>query len=96
VPNGDEGVVRTRPFRLPGGKLTVNARAGRGEVRVRLLDPEGKPLPALGEADARPVRGDVLAGEVRWPRPLARLRGAAVRLEFCVRRGALFGFEFHA
>ena len=48
----------------------------------------------IGEAEAKPVAGDVLAAEVQWQKPLKLLRGQVVRLEFRVRHAALFGFEF--
>ena len=96
VPTKEEGRLVTRPFLVPGGRLTVNARATRGAVLVRLLDPAGKPLDDLGAAEARPLDGDVLAGEVHWQESLDRLRGKPVRLEFRLRRAALFGFEFSA
>jgi hypothetical protein len=89
----DGGTLRSKPLVLAGDRLTVNARAPKGEVRVRLLDADGRPLAALGEADAKPVIGDVLSGEVRWPKPLGELRDRPVRLEFRVRQGDLFGFE---
>ena len=96
APSNDEGRLVTRPFVVPGGRLTVNARATRGAVFVRLLDPAGKPLDDLGAAEARPLDGDVLAGEVRWQGSLERLRGKPVRLEFRLQRAAMFGFEFSA
>jgi len=95
APEREEGTLRTKPFLVPGHRLTVNVRAPRGEVHVRLLDQAGRPLAALGDADARPIAGDVLAEEVRWPRPLGTLRGKPVCLEFRVRQGRLFGFELH-
>jgi hypothetical protein len=95
VPTREEGTLRTHPFLVPGGRLTVNSRARGGVVRVRLVGVDGKPVGDLGGADATPLEGDLLAGEVRWPRPLAALRGRSVRLEFRVRRAALFGFTFH-
>jgi hypothetical protein len=90
VPAGGEGTLQTRPFLLPGGRLTINARADRGDVRVQLLDREGKPL----AEEAPPVSGDVLAAELRWPKPPDGLRGQPVRLEFRVRGAALYGFAF--
>jgi hypothetical protein len=96
TPEKDPGTLRTRPFLVPGGRLTVNARTDRGEVRVRLLDPAGNPLDSLGAPEAEPVTGDVLAADVRWPKALAALRGKPVRLEVRVCRAALFGLEFHA
>jgi hypothetical protein len=95
APAREEGTLLTRPFVVPGDRLTVNARAGKGEVRVRLLDRDGKPLQDLGEADAKPITEDVLAGEATWPKPLAALRGKPVRLEFRLRQAELFGFTVH-
>jgi hypothetical protein len=95
VPEKQEGTLRTRPFLVPGGRLTVNAEAPGGDVRVRLLDKDGRPLDDLGGPDAGPVTGDVLAAPVRWQKPLAALRGKPVCLEVLVRRAALFGLEFH-
>jgi hypothetical protein len=82
APDREPGTPRTKAFLVPGPKLTVNLRAPRGEVRVRLLDQVGKPLAALGAANAKPLTGDLLAGEVRWPRSLGKLQGKPVRLEF--------------
>ena len=96
MPIRDEGNLQTPSFVVPGNRLTINAEAAHGAVRVRLLDQDGKPLKALGEAEASPVTGDALAAEVRWPRSLGALRGKPVRLELRVRQAALLGFEFHA
>jgi hypothetical protein len=95
APDREQGTLRTKAFLVPGPKLTVNLRAPRGEVRVRLLDQAGKPLAALGAADAKPLTGDALAGEVCWPQSLGELQGKSVRLEFRVRHAQLFGFELH-
>jgi hypothetical protein len=95
APDRAEGVLRTKPFLLSGERLTVNVRVPHGEVRVRLLDEASQPLAALGDADANPITGDVLAAEARWPRPLRELGGSPVGLEFRVRQGQLFGFQLH-
>jgi hypothetical protein len=91
TPKRGDGRVTTAAFNLPAGRLTINADTPRGEVRVRLLDPEGKTI-----SDATPITEDVLAGEVRWPKSIAALRGQPVRLEFAIRDGSLYGFEFAA
>ena len=88
------GTLLTRPLVLPGGRLTLNARAARGAVTVRLMDAGGTPPDGLGAAESKPVEGDVLSGEARWPASIQGLRGRPVRLEFHLRRAALFGFEF--
>ena len=82
----NEGTLLTRPFILSSDRLTVNADATRGEIRIRLLSAEGAPLQDV--ADAKPILGDVLAAEVHWPKSLAAVRGKSVRLEFQLRKAA--------
>ena len=94
VPSRGEGRIVTRPFVLPDGRLTVNARATGGSVLVRLLDDSRQPLDEPAIAQSLPIEGDVLSGEVRWPGPFSDLRGRTVRLEFRLRESALFGFDF--
>jgi len=96
VPSQDEGRLLTRSFLMPAGRLTINARVARGAIVVRLLDTEGAPIEDLGAASVHSLDGDVLAGEVRWPGSLERLRGKPVRLEFRLRKASLFGFDFSA
>ncbi|MFO0954198.1 MAG: hypothetical protein U0835_24185 [Isosphaeraceae bacterium] len=93
---GDEGRLLTRPFVVPAGRLTVNARAAGGSVHVRLLDPDGNPLDGVPTRAAKPVEGDVLSGEVFPAGALAPVCGKTARLEFRVRKAALFGFGFTA
>jgi hypothetical protein len=90
----EPGTLVTKPFLVPGDRMTINTDASRGEVRIRLLDENGQPLMALGESLSKPITGDALAAEVTWRKPLAELRGRAVRLECTARAAALFGFEF--
>ena len=85
----------TQPFLVPGARLTVNARARGGRSSSDYWT-RGGPIEGPGDAKAQPLDGDVLAGEVRWQGSLGRLRGKPVRLEFRLRRAALFGFDFAA
>ncbi len=96
TPTGEQGTLLTKPFLVSGDKLTINADASRGEVRVRLLDENSKPLETLGKAEAQPITGDVLAKEVQWEKSIQALRGKVVRLEFKVQGAAFFGFELHS
>src|SRR5207247_5526793 len=50
TPTAEEGTLLTRPFVVPWDRLTINASAKGGTVRVRLLDKDGQPLNTLGEA----------------------------------------------
>jgi hypothetical protein len=95
-PGREDGVMRTHPFIVPGGRLTVNADAARGAVFIRLLTADGESSFDLGSPEAKAVGGDVLAAAVEWPKPLAAIRGRAVRLQVRVDKAGLFGFEFHS
>lgn len=88
----ERGTLRTRALWFPAGELTLNA-AIRGELRVRLLNENGQPLPDFDWAEATPARGDGLALPVRWKRPLAVLQGKPVCVEFALQEADLFGFE---
>ena len=85
------GTLRTRPFVWNASRLTVNAHI-RGELRVRLLDEAGLPLPGHFFRDCRPLTGDGVTQEVRWTGTPASLRGRVVRLEFLLRDAELYAF----
>jgi hypothetical protein len=62
----DEGnfVVQHGP---PGGHhLYLNARTGRGQVRVQVERPDGTPVPGLMFADCLPFEGDNVSAELSW------------------------------
>ena len=84
------GRLRAPPLTLGARSMTVNARV-EGDLRARILDLEGKPLPGFEDSD--PIRGDSVAHAVRWKGDLAGLKDRPVRLEFSLRNGALFGFD---
>ena len=92
----EEGAIYTRPFVVSGDSMTVNVDASRGELLVRLLDENGKPLASWSRPEAEAIRGDQLVAPVRWEKSIGELRGRVVRLEFRLRDAALYGFEFHA
>ncbi len=85
-----EGSVRTSPFQLKGDSLNVNVDAARGELRVRVLDSEGKSL-----ADSEIVREDKTSETVAWRNgEIAQLKEETVRLEFLSRDTQLFSYWF--
>ena len=83
------GTLRTRPFVWNASRLTVNAQI-RGELRVRLLDEAGLPVPGCFFRDCRPLIGAGVTQEVRWTGSPASLRGRVVRLEFRLRDAELY------
>jgi hypothetical protein len=85
----NRGRLLTKPLLLPGDALTVNARVF-GELRVRVLDAEQRPLPGF---DWIGLSGDGVDLPARWSRPLSSLAGRPVRLEFELQEAQLFGFD---
>ena len=86
-----EGFVVTKPFTFRGDTLQVNADAGRGRLRVQILDERLRPVAGwLSE----PLTGDDTAHVLRWPdgRSLAELEGRPVRLKFLMDDTHLYSF----
>jgi len=83
------GTLRTPPIVLHGTAVTVNANVT-GELKLRLLDEAGQPLPGF---DWVGIHGDRLEHPVTFKRSLASLAGKPVRIEFQMRRAQLFSFD---
>jgi hypothetical protein len=81
--------LRTPKVLLAGSALTVNAKI-QGELKVRLVEDSGRPLPGF---DWISLRGDKLDHAVVFPRKLESLAGQPVRLEFQLRQAQIFGFD---
>ncbi|MBI4659249.1 MAG: hypothetical protein HY735_10445 [Verrucomicrobia bacterium] len=93
------GTVTTKPFRLEGNRLEINADAQKGELFVELLDKAGEPLTDFARQDAVPLRGvDGLRLQPRWQRhaDLAALKGKVVRLKFHLQNARLYAFQVRA
>jgi hypothetical protein len=98
---GQEGVLLTRPLRLQGESLYLNAEAQGGEIRVEVV--EGKdeaadgPIKALSpfvRANCTPLTADRVRQPVVWERSpgLGALGGRPVRLRFYLRNARLYSF----
>ncbi len=86
----DPGFAVTRPMRLNGGAIEVNATV-RGELRAALLTADGKKLPGFDYADCTPVKGDDLRLPLAWKGQ--RLPASELgRLKFQITDGALYAF----
>lgn len=91
------GVVETPPINVPDGILYVNCDATGGELRVEVLDTEGKVLPLHAVSDCLPVTGDQTAASISWNAgPIASTfsAGTTVRLRFHLTNAKLYGFAF--
>ena len=90
-----QGTLRTRSLTLRAAALTVNARVDLdgGELRVRVLDPQGKPYASFDWPDCEVIKGDRVAHRVAWKSQLSTLNAQQVAFEFNLRRARLYSFD---
>ena len=93
-PSPGAGTLVTRPLTFSGRYLFVNLDAPDGELRVEVLDREGRVVPGYAADHAVPVRGDSTRARVTWTgaADLGAVAGRAVRFRFTLRRGRLYAF----
>jgi hypothetical protein len=61
------GQVTLKPITMgPSSSIEINADASAGELRVELLDANGKRVRDFSYDDALPITGDSLRHSVRW------------------------------
>jgi hypothetical protein len=93
----EEGTARTTHVKVTGGRLLLNLDTGAlGELRVALLDHDGRPLPGFAAEQCEPVQINATGAVVRWQgtTDLSTLVGRDVQLEFRSRRTKLYSFRF--
>jgi hypothetical protein len=92
---GVEGELLTKPFRLDGGTLMLNADAAKGQILVEVCDEAGKPIAGLTAAHGHPLREDGVALPISWDggKSLSSLAGQTVRLRMLVTDAKLFSFQ---
>jgi hypothetical protein len=93
-PSLPPGTLITRPVTFSGRHLFVNLDAPDGDLRVEVLDRDGRVVPAYGADRAIPVRGDTTRARVIWTgaSDLAAVAGQPVRFRFTLTRGRLYAF----
>ena len=83
-----QGTIVTKPFEAPGGKLFVNVDAIEGELRVEVMDRDGKVL-----AGSAPLKGDHARAEVQWQGgKTADFKDKEVTLRFTLRNSSLYSY----
>ena len=90
------GVLTTKPIRMSGKRLVVNADATDGSVTVEILDPGGAPIEGFGRKDAVAAMGDSLRHTMKWGRgsDVSTLKDRPIVLKFHLERSRLFSFRF--
>lgn len=62
----ESGRVETVAVMLEGPRLVVNADAGKGELRVGLLEADGRAIPGYSVEDCVPLKVDATAWTAEW------------------------------
>ena len=90
----ETGTLITKPFRVDGDSLSINAAARGGSVAVALLDEHGIQHEGFSRADCAVFDGDSVDHRVTWrtKTSLDDLRGRPVRLKFYLRNAELYSF----
>ncbi|MBA7539232.1 hypothetical protein ES705_31511 [subsurface metagenome] len=90
------GVVVTKPFKIEGNNLQVNVDAGKGKLRIEVLDAKGQPIPGFSGRDAKWFKGiDQLRFSPSWKGnpELASLKGQVVQIRFHLKNAKLYAFQ---
>jgi hypothetical protein len=90
----EEGWILTRPLRLQGKYLFVNVEAPAGELRVEVLDHNGRVFEQFSRAGCLPIRADRTLLQVAWEKAedLSLVAGNPIQLRFFLSRGRLYSF----
>ncbi len=88
------GTLTTRPLLFKGKYLFVNADARGGELRVEVLDRDGRPIAPYGRRACQPMTTDSTIRPIQWmhARDLAAVAGTPVRLRFHLTGARLYSF----
>ncbi|MDA0831705.1 MAG: hypothetical protein O2955_02325 [Planctomycetota bacterium] len=88
------GTLITHPVRFGGKHLYVNIDDPAGELRVDILDENGKVIPAFSKAKCKPVSVDSTKTAITWKETLSleQLEGKPVRFRFSLKNGKLYSF----
>jgi hypothetical protein len=81
----DGGEILTRPLRLQGQTLHLNAKSDFGEIVVEILNDEGKVL-----SESKPLQRDALDIPVQWKQPMNGQGESSVVLRIKLKNARLF------
>jgi hypothetical protein len=92
-PAADVATLTTRPIRFSGRQLFVNADAQGGDLRVEVLDRDGRIIAPLTRDACVAVNANGTRLAVTWSKgSIGDAAGREVRLRFSMRRGRLYAF----
>ena len=87
------GTLVTKPFKVDGDHLYVNAELANGALRAEILDAETlAPQPGFSARECIPLQGDHLQARVGWSNQAKLASGKPVRLRFYLQHAKLYSF----
>ena len=88
------GTLTTRPLKFAGRHLFVNLAAVSGELRVEVLDRDGKVIAPFTMEACVPIRADKVTQPIVWKgaEGLSAVAGQPVKFRFHLTNGALHAF----
>lgn len=89
----DKGRVETKPVRLGARSLVVNADAGHGELRVALLEADGRAIPGFALGDSEPLCKDSTRSIARWRSAASVPTDRPVRVVIEMKNAKLFSLS---
>jgi len=93
------GRLVTKPFVFTGNRLKVNLNTtAAGDMQIGILNRANRPMRGYSAEDCDLVQGNFVGKEISWlgDPDVSSLAGKQVRLEFRMRGGKLYAFEFVA
>jgi hypothetical protein len=94
--NKEPGWIISKPFKLEGEQLELNADASEGSIAVEILNEDGDPLPGFARADCELLaKVDGIRLHPRWKERenMKSIAGQNVRLKIYLDRAELFAFQ---
>ncbi len=85
--------IETKPLQLSTSNLIVNAAAAGGELRVALLESDGKPIPGFTLDDSTPLTKDAVRASAQWRDQPAPPIDRAVRVLIQLKKARLFSLS---
>ena len=83
-----EGIVQTKPFTVPSGKLHINVDAPKGKLRVEVLNGAGQVV-----AQSELLGGDLLSEPVKWAEgDIAKMKDKNVSLRFTLSNAEFYSY----
>lgn len=89
------GSIETKPVQLATPRLVVNADAKGGEVRVALLEADGRPIPAFTFEDCTPLVHDATRWEPAWQNGAVAATDRSIRIAIHLRNARLYSLSCH-